>query len=434
MRCPTPRRLRWLALLLLPPALWGAVLAIVPTDWARTRLVARLEAATGRSVRLQALRLGTWGGVRLRGLEIGERGSDQSPWLRVEELRMDLNLAGLVSGQRDPKEVEAFGVTLRVHRRADGAFEIGDLLRAGPTTRGSNSAGSDVEVAGDEVGCSVNFRLRGGKFTLRDDPTQTRIELAAVEAKGTWQRHLATIQEMKGTLNGGRFELTASLDRQPDGPAFEVQVRAEDVALGESMDALHYLLPVLSGGRMNVEGRLGLDLYARGRGASAKELRDSLVGRGDVAMEPIRLDGTGVTADLVRALNIPEDRRTGSIRSHFQINRGRIATKDMTLTVAQMPIILSGWTDFDGRVDYHVRSEALLQNLPAEVHGMLAELSLRASDLAGLRVTGTVDHPGLSVGGVALGAHRVSASGKGHQEDRDRLHELTRRLRQRVLR
>ena len=48
----------WLGLLLVPALAWAVVLALVPTEWARARLVDRLAAATGRSVRIGALRLG----------------------------------------------------------------------------------------------------------------------------------------------------------------------------------------------------------------------------------------------------------------------------------------------------------------------------------------------------------------------------------------
>ena len=429
MKCPKPRHLRWLGLLLIPPALWGVVLAIAPTDWAKNRLVARLEVATGRAVRLEALRLGTFGGVRLRGLEIGERGQGREPWLRAEELRIDANLLSLVRGSHDPKEVEAFGVALRIHRRADGGFEFNDLLRTAP--RPEDATGSNPGELASESTCSVNFRLRGGKISVLDDPTGTHLQLADIEAKGTWQRHRATIQEMKGLLNGGTFELSAQLDREADGPSFEVQARAADVALDSGMDALGYLLPVLAGMPEDLDGKIGLDLYLRGRGASAATLGRTLVGRGDIAIDPIRLDGLPLVADLGRVVRLPEGRGSGSIRSDFEIQKGRITSKDLTVTVAGVPITLAGWTDFDGRVDYRVRPEALAQRLPPGVQGLLSDLSIKATDLAALRVQGTVDDLKMTIDGVAVG-------GKGDpahpQDDRARLREISRRLKQRLLR
>src|SRR5690349_11687107 len=53
-----PRKLVLLGLLLIPVLVWLLVLTLVPTEWARARVVARLSAASGRAVRLGALRVG----------------------------------------------------------------------------------------------------------------------------------------------------------------------------------------------------------------------------------------------------------------------------------------------------------------------------------------------------------------------------------------
>src|SRR4051794_22058441 len=79
-------RRKWLvplALLLLPPLFWALVLAITTTEWARSRIVARLSAATGRPIHLGALNIGPLGGVRLADLAIGAPGADSDPWLKV---------------------------------------------------------------------------------------------------------------------------------------------------------------------------------------------------------------------------------------------------------------------------------------------------------------------------------------------------------------
>lgn len=197
-----------------------------------------------------------------------------------------------------------------------------------------------------------------------DDPSGTRLEFAEIEARGTWQRHKAAIQEMKGTLNGGNFELTAQIDREADGPSFEVQARAQDVALGAGMDALGYLLPVLAGMHEDLDGRIGMDLYLRGQGTTAAALGRTLVGRGDIAIDPIRLDGLPLVSDLAGVVHLPAGRGEGSIRSDFEIRKGRISSKDLTLTVAQVPITLAGWTDFGGRVDYRVAPKPSPRNSP----------------------------------------------------------------------
>ena len=72
------------------------------------------------------------------------------------------------------------------------------------------------------------------------------------------------IQELRGTLNGGPFELAASLDRSGAEPAFEGHLRTKDVALSEGISTLNYLVPILSGAIESVEkGRLEANVYIR---------------------------------------------------------------------------------------------------------------------------------------------------------------------------
>src|SRR5689334_5136508 len=103
------RRLLLIGLVVAPPAFWALLLALVPTDWARSKVVAALARSTGQPVRLGAVRLGALGGVRLEQLEIGQAGPDPGPWLTVTDLNVDLNLAQLLAGRLEPGEVEACG-------------------------------------------------------------------------------------------------------------------------------------------------------------------------------------------------------------------------------------------------------------------------------------------------------------------------------------
>ena len=431
MKRPKPRRCLWLGLFLVaPPAFWALLLALVPTDWARARLVARLEQATHRRVSIASVRLGPFGGVKVGGLEIGEPQPDQPPWLVVRELRVDINLVSLISGTCGLTDVQADGVTLRIHRRPDGTFEFADLL--------SSPASADPGAAADGTAAEehppVTFRLGELKLAVIDDPSDTHLEFLGVEAKGSWQRRKAAVEELKGELNGGHFEMVGQLDRgELGGPAFEGQLRATGVGLGMGMKALSYLLPVVAGMPSQVDGKLDLDLDLRGQGATAAAIERTLVGRGAIALDPLLMDGSKVVAELANALHLSANERVGSIRSDFEIRAGRISSKDLTIRLGRVPIPLAGWTDFSGRVDYRARPEGLAGKVPAGVQGLLADLSVDASDLATLRVQGTVAELGVSVDGVPI-------SGKGagdlrqNPEARARLKEAARRLRNRIIR
>ena len=56
--CPLRRRWPWLGLLIIPALAWAIVLMLVPTEWAKARLVKRLANATGRSVQIGCSALG----------------------------------------------------------------------------------------------------------------------------------------------------------------------------------------------------------------------------------------------------------------------------------------------------------------------------------------------------------------------------------------
>ncbi|MBX6311328.1 MAG: AsmA-like C-terminal region-containing protein [Isosphaeraceae bacterium] len=425
-------RLILLALVLGPPLLWALVLALVPTAWARDRIVARLQQATGQPVRLVGLRLGALGGVRLQGLEIGPPVAEKGdgPWLRVSALRIDLNLAQLALGHLEPGLIEADGVALRIYRRADGSFEFGDLLRAGPE---KTSPEKTTAAAEDPERSITAFRLHDAKISLIDEPTATRLDFSEVEGHGTWQRQRVEIAEVKGALNGGRFAMAGALERGGPAPAFDGQVRAERVALGVGMKALGYLVPLLAGMPASVEGRLDLNLYLKGRGASSGEILRSLSGQGTVALDPIALDGSQVLAELSQLIALPDRERVGSIRSSLAIGQGRIISKDLTLTVAQVPIRLAGWTDFQGRLDYQVRAEGLMDRLSSEAKGLLGDLPIDLKELVALRIEGTLDHLVVSADGVPV-TDLLSRDPARRAEERAKLREFGRRLRDRILR
>jgi AsmA protein len=433
MKCPRIP-LRWLiplALLLLPPFLWTLLVAVAPTDWARHRFAAKMSKATGRSVRIAAVRVGIIGGIYLTGLEIGAPGGADDPWLKVAQAYINVSPWQLVCGQVEPTRTVVRGIDLRVLRRGDGTLELDDLIR-----------GVDTPAAEAEAGPStcplsrLDLRIWGAKVTVIDVPTRTRLEFLDVEGRAVSEGRNATIQELRGTLNGGTFELTAQLDRSTIAPWFEGHVRAQGIALGQGMNALGYLAPILASRSGNLDGTLDINLYLRGQGATRARLRETIIGNGSVSLDPIHLDGSRLLDELAAVVEVPPQRRIGSVKSDFVIKQGRIQSDDLTVSITKVPIVLAGWTDFDGTVNYRIRGESLIERLPGKARDFLADLSVDARELSTLRVEGAVDAPQVTVGGVPLGQNAADSRDEGPSpvDDRQRLRELGRRLRDRVLR
>ncbi|MEA2631749.1 MAG: hypothetical protein QOE66_1968 [Chloroflexota bacterium] len=431
-------RLRWLiplAVLLLPPVFWAVLLSVVPTDWARQHIVARMSRASGRSVRIATVRVGVLGGIYLTGLEIGAPGAAGDPWLKVAEAHLNVSPLQLLCGRVEPTETEVRGIDLRVLRREDGSLELDDLVQ------GTEAAPAAPETEPGSTSCPLSrlsLRIRETRVTVIDMPTRTRLEFRGVEGRALSEREgrLARIQELKGTLNGGLFEMAAHLDRTTTSPSFEGQIRAQGIALNAGMSALGYLVPVLSGDSGSLDGTLDINLYLRGQGATHAELRDKVVGHGTISLDPIQLEGSRLLAELASYVELPAQGRVGSARSDFVVKQGRIVSDNLTVNLTKLPIVLAGWTDFDGRVNYRVRTDGLADRLPSKARDLLAELKIDAGELATLKVEGAIDAPDVTIDGVPLNprtAGRVDPA-QPRGDDRQRIRELGRRLRDRILR
>jgi len=429
MKCLRPRK-RWriaLGVLLIPPACWAAALALVPTGCARLKIVEGLARASGHKVSLGGVRLGMFGGVYFNNLTLGAPDSGADPWLRAEEVSLNLSVMQLVRGRVEPTEIDLRGVVLRVLRRRDGSVELSDLFRTEGTARPRDHGADDREPA------VIQMRVHDASVLLVDEPTGTRLELAGVEGHGAWHGGVASVNDLRGRVNGGTFQFAAQVDPgSGTEPRFEGQIRLADVALRPGMNALEYLVPVLTGAPDGADGRLALDFYLRVQGATREKLARSAVGHGRISLDPIALDGSSLVAGLGRLVGLPSKGRVGAVRAGLNVKDGKVLSDDLTLDVARLPVVLSGWTDFDGRVDYRLRTEGITGKLSGKAREVLSDLSIKLDDLAEVRVRGTVDR--LDVTTEGLGARGTEGAPVAPLDDRERLREIGRRLRDRLVR
>ncbi len=431
---------RWLVplgILLLPPMFWSLMLILVPMEWARARIVARLGEATGRSVRLEGVRIGLLGGVQLTNLQIGAPGSPENPWLRIHSASMDVSLLQLFLKRVDPTRVDVEGVVLRVERRNDGQLELADLLQTVPPRKETDgpatpSRGGD-SGATDPTGLDVY--VRGGRVTVIDHPSGSRLDFRGIEGRGTWAGALVKLHEPRGMINGGTFRLAAQLDRTLPVPSFEGQVEARGAALGEGMKALGYLVPVLSEAPSALGGKLDLDIRLEGQGTSRDAILGSMIGHGSIRLDPIALDRSKLLAELSTLLEVAPGGRVGSVKSDFVIRDGRVRTDNLTVSVGKTPVVMTGWTDFDRRLDYQIQIDRLAQRLPSKARELLADLEIDLKNLSILNVRGTLDAIEVTVDKRPTAQRRgVAPNPNRRLDDRRRLQELSRRLRDRILR
>ena len=413
------------ALLGSPALLWALLLVLAPTGWVRDRLVARLEAATGRSVRIGGVRLGITGHVRIDDLSLAERGAPGDPWLLVREVRVDLHPGQVLLGRCTPGDVEAIGVDVRAWRRADGRLEFGDLVRqsapAGPAPVAS-SCPVDLIPA-------VNFRVAEGAVHVVDEVTDFRADLTQVEAAGSCTPTAVQVDDLRGQLNGGTLRVAARLTRDPAAPEFRVEVRGQKVRLDRGLELVASLVPLVARPDDAIGGVLNVRLALRGRGASCGEVRRTLAGDGSILLDPVALDGSRILAELRRLGDWPEADHVGSVSSNFVVGGGRVSTDDLTIRASKVPLIVAGWADFDGRFDYAAEVGKMTANLPREARAALGELNINLDDLAGLRIFGEGGRLHLTLHGRPL----VDDDGPPTAEQA-RLRATARKIRDRIFR
>lgn len=417
MRGPRRRpRRRLIGLLLIPPVVWALVLMFLPTGWARRLIERRVEQVSGCPTQLKGLRIGPLGGVHLLGLAVREPegNAEAPPWIEAESVRVDLRLADLLVGNVEPHRVTVRGLRLRLVRRDDGCFAPFHLLCQADAARPAIGGRTDDDEAGP-----IAFRLDGGKVTYIDPEDETILTVDALNCWGTWWPAVVELDALTGALNGGRLALAGEVERGP-APAFAAQFRARGVHLGSQMGLLRYLVPFLAGVDRQLEGRLDLDLELKGHGPSRDDLRDSLVGRGSLRVDPIRLDGSSLLVDLARVLPVTGYGRVGSLHTDFTVQHRKVLSRELTVKAGGTPIVLKGGAGFNGWVDYRVDCSSFAGQFGPEGFAVLAELGLRPDDLLDLRVRGTIARPRVLAGGLAIG------SGTG---DTVSFEELARRIR-----
>ncbi len=415
--------------LLTPPLLWVLIVLVAPTNSARSHIISRLERSTRRSVQLDNIRVCLKGGIELTGLKIGTPRSVGDPWLEAKRIQIDVSLWQLLWGKFEPTNLQADETTLRVLRRNDGSLELADLVMLEGERKASPSA--EAHRCGPS---KLKTEVRRSRILLIDQPSQTQLTLDEVEGEGNCEGEGAFVATLSGRMNQGPFQFTAHLDRSGGQPNFEGEFRASEVVLDQGMRVLRYLVPVLAGAGGQLQGQMAMDLYLRGRGESRDELGKSLVGHGNLVLDPIELNGSPLMIEFTKLAELAATDKLASIRTSFEIQDKRIKTDHLTLTAGRIPVAFSGWTDFDGRVDYLVKLDGVADRISEQARKFIGNLDLDfdLSSLSSLRLRGNVDRVAVTMNPGAAGHSPLEKVLT--PDERSRLRVLGRQLKDKILR
>ena len=422
------------AVIVAPPAIWGLVLLTMPMGWARSAIERSLRRSTGQEVRLGEVRLRALGGVKLSRLEIAAPGKSGDPWLKVVEIAVDVAHRDLLFGRISPSDCRLSGVTVRIRRDASGRLEFEDAITPpAEAHRPAIFAGDDGHGRHE-----MTFGLEGATVSIRDDATDTTWNFSDVSGNGTCDGVISRLVELSARINGGEVIAALQVDRSM-GMTVEGQIRAHGVSLDAGAGALAYSLPLVApkkGGRFT-GGKLSLDVELRAKGESTARLDKTLAGRGTFSLESLTLDNSRVMGEVEKVLPLAKREHLGSLRGSFTLAGRRVTTGDAVLTVGDVPVDLTGWSDFDGALDYRVNAGRLARKvteiasrLPPEARELLADLPIDdLPSLAEVRVSGTIDDPVVTpIGGL------VAKKGAARADERAKVKAAGRKILDRLMR
>jgi AsmA-like C-terminal region len=424
MTCHRVRRyaLGLAGLALIPPLLWIGVVLVAPTAWAKRHVTAALAASSRRSVALSGCSVGLFGGVELTGLSFGSPKSTDDPWLKAAKLRLDLSLCQLVLGTIEPRGIEVEGGELRVLRRADGSLELADFILPPPRAKNSRQR----EDSGPE---RITVQLHDAAVTLIDEASTSLLHLVKVDGDAVCEGRRVVVHNLRGVVNGGPFEFSGQLDRSGEELTLEARFRAEKVVLDDGMRLLRYAVPVLAGSSLDFKGQLAADVYLQGKGKTWEALSRTLAGHGVVAINPVDLEGSPIVEELSKIADIKRQGRVASIKTDFLISSRRITTDHFVLDVGRVPLNLSGWTDFDGNLDYKINLSGLKDRVPDKARRFLSELNVDLQTLKVLTIQGTVNQMVVQLNGISLDRDLLREAGLHvKKQDREKLRVLGRKL------
>ena len=415
----------WLTVLGVPSLAWVTIVLATPTGWAKSRLTARIEAATGRVVRIGSVRLGFLGDLKIVDLSLAEPADPTNPWLLVGETAINVNPIRVMMGCCEPTRVALDHAQIRVWRRADGQFEFGDVARLPrPTGVQVHEANQSTDLIS-----SVVLSVTNSLVQVVDDSNDVRLRVVNVDAEASYQPDSVQLKKLVGQVNGGSFRLAVRLKRDQLAPEFSAEVEASKIRLDPGLKLVETFVPIVARAEGSVGGRLNVHLALQGRGATSAVIRQTLTGHGSVLLDPVDLDGSRILTELRALGEWPKETRVGAVSSNFTIGEGRVTTEDLTLRASKIPFVVAGWTDFDGRFEYATRVDRMLASLPREARALLGDLQVNLNELAGLRISGTKNEAHMTLNGQPIDGDLAPTSA-----DRIRFRASARKIRDRIFR
>ena len=235
-----------------------------------------------------------------------------------------------------------------------------------------------------------------------------------------------TTKDFSFVLNDGPGTVLASVDLKEEKPPLIFDMKLSDANINQNMDILAYIVPVLAAPEGKLAGTLNMQFKAKGNGLNwQSDLSKSLSGEGEIDIKDGYIRGGKVMTKVLKAIGGKREYEFEQVITQFVIEDSKIINDDINVNGKEFDIGLSGWTSFDGRIEYSADAEALGSQLGGDARKILGALS-EGSKLP-IVVTGTISKPKLSfkwpkpedIGSILQGILGGSGDSKPQAESSD---------------
>ena len=204
-----------------------------------------------------------------------------------------------------------------------------------------------------------------------------------------------TTKDFAFIINEGPGTVSASANLKEEKPSLVFDMKLSDMLINQNMDILAYIVPVLAAPDGKISGKLSMMFNAKGNGLNWQDdLSKSLNGQGEIDIKDGHIKGGKITSKILKTFGKGGEYEFDNISTRFVINDSKIFNDDISINGKDFNIGLSGWTAFDGRLEYSADAQAMGDLLGGDVKKILGSMS-KDSKLP-IVVTGTVSNPKLA--------------------------------------
>ncbi|MFQ5713762.1 MAG: AsmA-like C-terminal region-containing protein [Candidatus Scalinduaceae bacterium] len=267
----------------------------------------------------------------------------------------------------------------------NGKLSAKDNLPARTGTRPNAGAGR----AGGLSGWYENLNFNGNIYidTIKYDT----YKITDLKSKFQLDDGLFTTKDFVFKLNEGQGNISAKANLKEEKPPLDFSLNLSDVRINQKMDILAYAIPLLPASDGQISGMFNLMLNAKGNGLNWQDgLSKSLNAVGEINIKDGYIKGDKIISNILKKEGYSFD----DIVTQFKINDEKIFVDNLRVNSKDFNIGLSGWTSFDGQIEYSADADVVGKYIGGDAEKILGMLG-KGSKLP-IVITGTVNNPRLA--------------------------------------